>query len=155
MIVGHGLRCREVEGPEEPEAGPRSRRVLARRYRCRSCGAVVVVVPRGVGKGLRYTLEAIGYALALWGYARATAEQARQAVSSAKARGFSSPEQWSSLRRWASGAARIFGSGVPSAGGTHRERAARLATWLASRTPLPTGRVPLDAFFGGGFAHAG
>ena len=49
----------------------------------------------------------------------------------------------------------IFGSGVPSAGGTHRERAARLATWLASRTPLPTGRVPLDAFFGGGFAHAG
>ena len=44
--------------------------VLARRYRCTACGAVLVVVPRGVGRSLRYTLEAIAYALSLWGYAR-------------------------------------------------------------------------------------
>jgi hypothetical protein len=27
-----------------------------------------VVVPRGVGRALRYTLDAIAYALSLWGY---------------------------------------------------------------------------------------
>jgi hypothetical protein len=75
-------------------------------------------------------------------------------VSAAKARSVSAPEQWSSLRRWASGAARIFGPGVPSVSGTLRERAARLASWLASQAPLPTGAVPEDAFFGGRFVHA-
>jgi hypothetical protein len=115
---------------------------------------VLVVVPRGVGRALRYTLDAIGYALALWGYAQATAEQTRQAVSTAKARGFSAPEQWSTLRRWAAGAARIFGADTPSTGGTLRDRAARIATWLTSRAPLPTGQVPRDAFFGGRFVHA-
>jgi hypothetical protein len=115
---------------------------------------VLVVVPRGVGRALRYTLDAIGYALALWGYAGATAETARRAVSAATARGLSSPEQWSSLRRWASRAAQIYGSGTPSASGTLRDRAARIATWLASQAPLPTGQVPRDAFFGGRFVHA-
>jgi hypothetical protein len=128
--------------------------VVARRYRCRGCGAVLVVVPRGVGRALRYTLDAIGYALALWGYARATAERTRRAVSTAKARSVSAPEQWSSLRRWVAAGARIFGSGVPRSSGTLRDRAARLASWLASQAPLPTGAVPEDAFFGGRFVHA-
>lgn len=66
-VVGHGLRGREVEGPNEPGEAPSSTPVLARRYRCRPCGAVLVVVPRGVGRALRYTLDAINYALALWG----------------------------------------------------------------------------------------
>jgi hypothetical protein len=48
---------------------------------------------------LRYTLDAIAYALSLWGYAQATAAKTQQAVSAAKARGFSAPEQWSLLRR--------------------------------------------------------
>jgi hypothetical protein len=128
--------------------------VVARRYRCRGCGAVLVVVPRGVGRALRYTLDAIGYALALWGYARATAERTRRAVSTAKARSVSAPEQWSSLRRWVAAGARIFGSGVPRSSGTLRDRAERLASWLASQAPLPTGAVPEDAFFGGRFVHA-
>jgi len=154
MIVGHGLRGRDVEGPDEPESAPGSTRVLARRYRCLACKTVLVVVPRGVGRALRYTLQAIAYALALWGHAHATAEHARRAVSSSKARGLSSPEQWSSLRRWAARAERIFGFGTPSTGGTLRDRAARIATWLASQAPLPTGQVPRDAFFGGRFVHA-
>jgi hypothetical protein len=115
---------------------------------------VLVVVPRGVGRALRYTLDAISYALALWGYEQATAEQTRQAVSTAKARGFSAPEQWSSLRRWASEAARIFGSDAPSTGGTLRGRAGRIATWLAAHALVPTGQVPRDAFFGGRFVRA-
>jgi hypothetical protein len=153
-IVGHGLRGRDVEGPPGPDEAPASTTVVARRYRCRACGAVLVVVPRGVGRALRYTLDAIGYALALWGYSRATAERTRRAVSTAKARGISAPEKWSSLRRWAAAGARLFGSGLPRSSGTLRERAARLASWLASQAPLPTGAVPEDAFFGGRFVHA-
>jgi hypothetical protein len=153
-IVGHGLRGREVEGPDEPGEAAKSTTMLARRYRCVACGAVLVVVPRGVGRARRYTLDAIGHALALWGYARATAEQARRAVSAAKARGFSSPEQWSSLRRWASEARLIFGSDAPSTGGTLRDRAGRVATWLAAHALVPTGQVPRDAFFGGRFVRA-
>jgi hypothetical protein len=33
---------------------------------CLACGAILVVVPSGVGRGLRYSLSAIAYALALW-----------------------------------------------------------------------------------------
>ncbi len=139
-----------------PGEAPTSTTVVARRYRCRSCEAVLVVVPRGVGRALRYTLDAIGYALALWGYAQETAERVRQAVSAATARGVSAPQQWSSLRRWATQGARLFGSGMPGSGssGTLREQARRLASWLASQAPLPTGAVPRDAFFGGRFARA-
>lgn len=143
-----------MEGPPEPEQAPCSTEVQARRYRCTGCGAVLVVVPQGVGRARRYTLGAIAYALSLWGYARVTAERTRQAVSTAKARGHSGPEQWSSLRRWVSEATRIFGPSTPSSGGTLRERASRLAAWLAARAPLPTGRVPRDAFLGGHFIHA-
>ena len=153
-IVGHGLRGRGVEGPHEPGEAPTDTEVLCRRYVCNACDAVLLVVPRGVGGSFRYSLSAIAYALALWAYARRTAAQARAAVSTARARGFASPEQWSSLRRWTACAAAIFGSAVPHATGTLRERAARIATWLASHAPLPTTEVPRDAFFGGRFVHA-
>lgn len=153
-VVGHGLRARDVEGPHEPGEAPAITEIFSRRYVCNACGAVLVVVPRGIGRGLRYSLSAIAYALALWGHARVTAARARAATSAAKARGFASPDQWSSLRRWTSCARTIFGAGVPSASGTLRERAARLAPWLASHAELGTGQVPRDAFFGGPFVHA-
>jgi len=153
-IVGHGLRARGVEGPLEPGEDPLDVEILCRRYQCTACDAILVVVPRGIGRALRYSLSAIAYALGLWGYARATAAQARAATSSAKARGFSSPEQWSSLRRWTAGAKSIFGASAPTTTGSLRERAARLATWLASHALLPSGQVPRDAFFGGRFVHA-
>ncbi|MBX3276327.1 MAG: hypothetical protein KF729_39100 [Sandaracinaceae bacterium] len=153
-VVGHGRRARGIEGPLAPAEEPVDVEVLSRRYRCRACGAILVVVPSGVGRALRYSLSAIAHALALWGYARATAAQARKATSTARARGPSSPEQWSSVRRWTSRASAIFGPGTPSIDGTLRERAARVATWLASHAPLGTGSVPHDAFFGGRFVHA-
>lgn len=128
--------------------------IRCRRYLCNACGAILVVVPCGIGHALRYSLSAIAYALALWGYGRATAAQARATTSSAKARGFTSPEQWSSLRRWSSKAKSIFGAGAPSTGATLRERAAAIAAWLASHAPLPSGQVPRDAFFGGRFVHS-
>lgn len=152
VIVGHGLRSRSMEGPDEPGAMPTDIEIATRRYHCLACDAILVVVPRGVGRGTRYTLAAVAYALALWGYARKSAAAARAAASAARARGFASPEQWSSLRRWAACATAIFGA--PSASGTLRERAAKIAAWLASHAPLATGSVPSDAFFGARFVRA-
>ena len=152
VVVGHGLRARRIEGPSAPGEPPSTTELLVRRYACRACDAVLVVVPRGVGRCSRYSLEAIAYALALWGYARASASATRASTSAATARGFASPEQWSSLRRWTACAAALFGA--PTTSGTLRERAAKIAAWLASFSPLPTGSVPRDAFFGGRFVHA-
>ena len=153
-IIGHGLRARGIEGPAEPGTTPLDTEVLCRRYVCTRCGAVLQVVPRGVARGLRYSLSAIAYALATWAYARATQAQARHAVSTASARGLASPEQWSSLRRWTTRASAVFGEAAPAIAGTLRERAKRIATWLASHAPTPTTHVPTDAFFGALFLRA-
>lgn len=151
VIVGHGLRERGVEGPLVPGEEPVALVILARRYACRGCDAILVVVPRGVGRGTRYSLSAIAQGLALWGYARWTAAKSREATSAARARGFTSPDQWSSLRRWTACATALFGA--PAASGALRERAAKIAAWLASHAPLAIGVVPTDAFFGAAFVH--
>lgn len=149
MVVGHGLRPRTVEGPLTPGAPPTSVQVVARRYLCRACTAVIVVLPRGVGRGGRYLVCAIAYALALWGHAGRTASQTRASVSGDKARGLSSPQQWSSLRRWARDAGRIFGAATVV--GTLREQAAATARWVASFAPLPTTQLSTDAHAGAAF----
>jgi len=43
--------------------------ILARRYQCQPCGAVVLVVPRGILRRRLYSAGAIALALALWGVA--------------------------------------------------------------------------------------
>jgi hypothetical protein len=48
MLVGHGTRERQVRGPLAPGAMALDTVIRARRYRCRGCGAIVTVVPRGV-----------------------------------------------------------------------------------------------------------
>lgn len=151
MIVGHGLRERSVEGPTAPGEEPVTLDVRARRYACRACDAILIVLPRGVGRGVRYSLSAIAHALALWGHARWSAAKTRAATSAARARGPDSPERWSSLRRWTARAAALFGA--PTTTGTLRERAAKIAAWLASHAPLSVGAVPSDAFFGAPFVR--
>lgn len=151
VVVGHGLRGRGVEGPSAPGEEPVTLELLARRYACRACDAILVVLPRGVARGARYSLPAIAQALALWGYARWSAARSRAATSAARARGFSAPDQWSALRRWTARATALFGA--PAAAGSLRERAAKIAAWLASHAPLGIGVVPTDAFFGASFVR--
>src|SRR5262245_2921764 len=45
VVVGHGLRARAIEGPLAPSGGPVVLDVMTRRYRCRACDAILVVVP--------------------------------------------------------------------------------------------------------------
>ncbi len=62
-IVGHGLRARGIEGPHEPGEAAKDTEVLCRRYACNARGAILVVVPSGVGRAFRYSLSAVAYAL--------------------------------------------------------------------------------------------
>lgn len=153
VIVGHGLRGRTVEGPVAAGEPPALTEILARRYLCRACGAILVVLPRGISRRYRYSLAAIAWALSLWSHERATSAEVRTRTSIATTVGASSATRWASLRRWTRCAARLFGV-VPRAAGTLRERAAVVAAHVAAHAPLSTGRVPLDAFFGASFCES-
>ncbi|MCG8422105.1 MAG: hypothetical protein MJE77_29630 [Proteobacteria bacterium] len=66
-IWGHGLRERQLLGPLEPDGLPQRVDIKVRRYLCRHCKAVMVVVPRGVLPRRYYTGCAIALAMALLG----------------------------------------------------------------------------------------
>jgi hypothetical protein len=150
MLVGHGVRTRTVEGPLTPGDAPELTEVVTRRYACRACDAILVVVPRGVARGYRYSLPAIAWALALWAYQRATARSVRERTSTTKVIGDAAPSRWASLPRWTRCALALFGTAPPEVG-TTRERAARVAAFVASHSPQARGPVPIDAFFGAAF----
>lgn len=133
--------------PGEP---PELTEIHARRYACRACDAVLVVVPSGVARGYRYSLSAIAWALALWAYERATARSVRERTSTAKVIGDAAPNRWASLPRWTRCALALFGI-APNGVGTTRDRAVRIACFIASRAPHTAGPVPIDAFSGAAF----
>lgn len=83
-LQGHGRRERQVWGPSRPDQPPEVISVTARRYRCLGCGVVLLVVPRGVLGRRVYSAAAIGFALALWGLALATAAEVRRRVGPAR-----------------------------------------------------------------------
>lgn len=150
VIVGHGLRTRTVEGPLSAGAVATLTEVVSRRYRCRACAAILVVLPRGVGRGYRYTLSAIAWALALWGSERAPAAQVRARTSTALTVGASSAHRWASLPRWTRCALGLFGVAAYEHG-TMRQRASTIASFVAAHAPIATGRVSVDAFCGAAF----
>jgi hypothetical protein len=68
----------------------------------------------------------------------------------AKCVGAASATRWASLLRWTRYALKLFGIDVDELG-THRERAGRIATFVASHPPIASGPVPHDAFYGAAF----
>jgi hypothetical protein len=152
VVVGHGLRARSIEGPLTPGEAPVVTDVIGRRYACRACDAIVVVVPRGVARGRRYSLWAIAAALAWWAYDRVPAASVRERTSTAKAIGVASATRWASLARWTRCAMSLFGCELPATG-TLRERAAGIATFIAAHAPNTRGAVALDALFGAAFCR--
>ena len=150
--MGHGLRERGVEGPLAPGEPACVTSLVTRRYRCRACSAVLVVVPRGVARAYRFAVEAIAWALARWAYERVPAAKVRSQTSTAATIGASAATRWLSLLRWTRCAGRLFGHRASGAG-TVREQAARVATFVASHAPITTGAVSYDAFFGAAFCQ--
>jgi hypothetical protein len=110
---------------------------------------VVIVVPRGVGRGYRYSLGAIAWALALWACERATASATRARTSTTKHVGAASATRWASLQRWTRESCTLFG--VLAQTGTLRQRAARVVAFVAAHAPVSAGPVTIDAFHGAAF----
>ena len=156
-LHGHGTRERQVAGPCSAETAPQVVTVLARRYCCVSCGAVIIVVPTEVRGRRMYSASAIGLALALWGLLRATASEVRRRVCPAKVLGDAAAFGWASLRRWARDVAqgRLFASTPGSATSLPlRRSAADAASALAASADPTTRELSLEhrAFLGA--AHA-
>jgi hypothetical protein len=99
-IHGHGLRERQALGPREPCGPPVEDSVLARRFRCVVCRAILVVVPCGLLRYRRYTAMAIGYAVALFGLLKLPATEVRERTCAWSVVGDAAVGRWETLRRW-------------------------------------------------------
>lgn len=145
LLHGHGLRRRELRGPRERGGKPVVVEVLGRRYACRGCSAVCLVVPREVLPRRRFGAGAIALALALWGEGGLTATQAREEVAG----GCWFEGGWRSLRRWASDVAqgRLFEGFAERRKGLEgvslRSVAKHLTSWLAGFAPPGSSALPL------------
>jgi hypothetical protein len=100
VVLGHGVRERQVRGPLEAGGAPQEVTVQARRYRCNACGAIVVVVPRGLLPRRRYSAAAIGWVLARVGLDGATTPVARAEVCPCATLGVAAAERWLAPSRW-------------------------------------------------------
>jgi hypothetical protein len=142
-LHGHGVRDRQLRGPLAADGEPTTAVVWCRRYRCTRCGAIVLVMPRGVAPRRQYSQAAISMALALWGLMAMPAEAVRERVCAWRARGQASAG-WSTLRRWAQAARTAPGPSLRGVAG----RAAQIAV---GRAPPGDRGAPLwaQAFAGG------
>ncbi|WP_242395830.1 hypothetical protein [Anaeromyxobacter oryzisoli] len=149
-LHGHGLRERHQWGPVEPGAVSTLISILLRRYRCRSCGAVVVVGPRGLVRRRLYSAGAIALALVLYGVADLSPRDVRHRISPLRIVGATAAAGWASRRRWSRAVrgGRLFPivRQLP-ADAPLRQVAARAATTLAAYAPGPGGLALESAAF--------
>lgn len=128
--------------------------VAARRFLCRGCGAVLLVVPRGMMPRRHYSASAIALALALLGLLGLSLSEIRRRISPWQIVEEAAATSWPTLRRWVKAARRgkLFGAVRPSpAHFTMREVAERAAATIAACAPLAPGpEDPMaQAFLGG------
>jgi hypothetical protein len=131
--------------------------VQTRRYRCKACGAILVVAPCGLLARRLYSASAIAWALALLALSHFAPRLVRQRVSPWTEVGDTAFSGWAQLRRWicAVRAHRLFARVRPCpASWPARKVAERCATSLAARAPpsLAGESIEVRAFFGA--AHA-
>jgi hypothetical protein len=135
-LEGHGLRERQVRGPSGPFGEPETRTVWVRRYRCRLCGGLTTVLPRGLTARRHYSVSAIGLSLCLYGMQGWSMGDTRRRVCTWRVS--FEPERWTTLPRWvaAIGQGKIFPQvrGCPATF-TVRHRAERAAATLCSLAP--------------------
>jgi hypothetical protein len=152
VLVGHGLRERQVRGPAVPGGQPETRVVVVRRYRCKRCGGVTTVLPRGLTARRHYSASAIGLALCLHGMRGLSVGETRQRVCTWRV-GFET-ERWTTLASWLAAVAegRLFACvrGSP-ARASLRRRAERAAATLCGLA-LAADELEAQAFWGAALA---
>lgn len=121
--------------------------ILARRYVCLACDAVVLVMPADVARRCLYTLSVIAAALAQWSHGGWSAAAVRSAFGAFSLLG-DAATGWPSLVRWSSMAQRLW----PRIGrllcSSPRALAHRVSAKLSAFAPVPLGRVLVDCVAG-------
>jgi transposase len=146
-LHGHGLRARSAFMQRAGRTV--ALEVLARRYVCCRCDAVITVVPAELAHRHLYTRQVIALALATWAYAGLSAREVRAAYALGQHVG-ASALGWPALARWARSAARLWRALRPLAEpASPRALALGVSTQLAAHCPVPVGRVLDDIVLGG------
>jgi hypothetical protein len=133
--------------------------VRVRRYQCQACGAVILVVPRGVLARRLYSARAIGLALAVFGVLGETVTEVRRRVNPWRTVGPTAHGTWRTLKRWirAIREGRLFAPSVRRSPATFtaRQVAERAAVTLAAMAPVGLSVLPIEAraFVGAGLAR--
>ena len=158
VLHGHGHRLRGLRGPPDPaqETPPCDLEVLARRYRCRRCAAVIVVVPREVLPRRHYGASSVGLALALFALLGQSTAAVRARLSTWRIVGDAAVAGgWITLRRWIDAVRRgeLFGSLLrPPDAWSRRQVAESTALRLMDLAPFE-GAVEFRAFAGAALAR--
>lgn len=152
MLVGHGLRERQVRGPAGPRGQPEVRVVHVRRYRCRLCGGLTTVLPRGLTARRHYSASAIGLALCLHGLRDLSVGETRQRVCTWRV-GFET-ERWTTLASWLAAVAegRLFRCVRPSPPQASRRLQAERAAATLCSLALATDELEARVFEGAALA---
>lgn len=129
-LYGHGLRDRQVRGPQEPDGPPTWVVIACRRYACTACDAVLTVVPRGIAPRRHYGHAAIALAFALWAIVGEPIAEVRRRVCAWRI-SQERATRWPALARWARTARDSFGD----AGMALVAAAARSAQIAIGRAP--------------------
>jgi len=93
------VRERQLRGPVSADGVPTTLTLVCRRYRCTTCGVVLLVVPRGVARRKHYGYPAIAMALALWLLVGEPVREVRRRVCAWQLTR-ESTSAWPTLRRW-------------------------------------------------------
>jgi hypothetical protein len=109
-----------------------------RRYRCRSCGAVVTVAPHGLLPRMLYSGAAVALALSEWASQRIATWRLRAGVSPRRGSACEREHGWRAVARWAHSAQRWW-SWLRVEPGRARDRALQIAQQLAGRALSATG----------------
>jgi hypothetical protein len=88
-----------LRGPVVAGGLPATVVLACRRYRCTTCGAVLLVVPRGVAPRKHYGYAAIAMALTLWLLVGEPVREVRRRVCAWQVTR-ESTSSWPTLRRW-------------------------------------------------------
>ena len=99
-LWGHGLRERQLRGPQEPTGPAQLVLLWTRRYQCQCCTAIVQVVPQGVLPRRYYAAPAIALALVLFALRGLPAAQVRSRISPFGVVGATAAAGWTTLVRW-------------------------------------------------------
>jgi hypothetical protein len=143
-VRGHGLRTRLQLGPPGLLGPPEEVLIEVRRYRCRRCGAVIVVAPRDVLPLLRYRARAVVMALAYLAQGEPS-PAIRRRVSPQSVLGHEGRRSWRAPSRWARRSSSLWSirAGPPEA--SPRALALSAVRQLAGRSPSMSGDLLTDA----------